>query len=65
MSFSSQAFANLVAAVEAVSDEDIAGTGVQAWTGDSTLLEIIPGQCYAHYEQHADELKSISGDDIP
>jgi hypothetical protein len=65
MTFSGQAFADLVAAVEAVADEDIAETGAQAWTGDSTLLDIIPGQCYAHYEQHADELKSISGDDIP
>src|SRR5687767_13153422 len=65
MIFSSQAFADLVAAVEAVSDEDFDRTGAQTWTGDATLLEIIPGQCYGHYEQHADELKSFSGDDIP
>ena len=65
MTFSSQAFADLLTAVEAVADEDVARTGAQAWTEDSTLLEIIPGQCYAHYEQHADDLKSISGDDIP
>jgi hypothetical protein len=65
MTFSSQAFADLVTAVEAVSDEDVARTGAQTWTGDTTLLETIPGQCYAHYEQHTDELKSISGDDIP
>jgi hypothetical protein len=65
MSFSRQAFANLVAAVEAVSDADLSRVGAQAWTGDTTLLEIIPGQCYAHYEQHTDELKSIADDDIP
>ena len=65
MTFSSQAFADLVAAVEAVSDEDITRTGAQTWTDNSTLLEVIPGQCYAHYGQHADDLKSISGDDIP
>ena len=65
MTFSSQAFADLVAAVEAVSDEDIARSGAQTWTGDETLLQIIPGQSYAHYEQHADDLRSISGDDIP
>jgi hypothetical protein len=64
MTFSNQAFADLVAAVEAVFDEDIARTGAQTWTGDTTLLEIIPGQCYAHYEQHAGELRSISGADI-
>lgn len=64
MTFSSQAFVDLVAAVEAVPDEDIARTGAQTWTGGTTLLEIIPGQCYAHYDQHADELRSISGGDI-
>jgi len=65
MTFSSQAFADLVAAVEAVADEDFARTGAQTWTEDRTLLEIIPGQSYAHYEQHADDLRSLSGDDIP
>jgi hypothetical protein len=65
MTFSSQAFADLVAAVEAVSDDDYGRTGAQTWTGDRTLLEIIPEQCYDHYAQHADELSSISGDDIP
>jgi hypothetical protein len=65
MTFSSQAFSDLVAAVEGVSEEDITRTGAQAWAGDTTLLEIIPGQCYDHYAQHADELKTISGDEIP
>jgi hypothetical protein len=65
MTFSSQAFADLVAAVAAVSDEDFARSGAQTWTGDRTLLEVVPEQCYAHYEQHADELRSISGDDTP
>jgi hypothetical protein len=65
MTFSGQAFADLVAAVEAVSDEDIARSGTQTWTGDRTLLEIVPEQSYAHYEQHADELRSISGNEIP
>jgi hypothetical protein len=65
MTFSSQAFADLVAAIESVSEEDIAKLDAQAWTEDSTLLEIIPGQCYAHYAQHADELRSVAGDEIP
>jgi Protein of unknown function (DUF1706) len=63
--FSTQAFADLVAAVAAVADEDFVRPGAQAWTEDTTLLEVIPGQCYAHYEHHADELRSISGDEIP
>jgi hypothetical protein len=65
MAFSAAAFGDLVAAIEKVSDDDIARPGAQSWAGDATLLEIVPGQCYAHYEQHIDELKSISGDDIP
>jgi hypothetical protein len=65
MTFSSQAFADLMAAVEAVSEEDVTRPGAQTWTEDSTLLEIIPGQSYAHYEQHTGELRSISGDEIP
>ena len=64
MAFSGQAFGDLVSAVEAVSDEDIARAGAQSWTGDATLLEIVPGQCYGHYEQHVDEIKSIAGEDI-
>jgi len=65
MRISNQAFADLVAAVENVAEEDFARPGAQAWTHDSTLLEVIPGQCYAHYEQHVDDLRSISGDEIP
>jgi hypothetical protein len=65
MAFSSRAFGDLLAAAESVPEEDFGRTGAQVWTGDATLLAIIPGQCYAHYEQHVDELKSISGDDIP
>src|SRR5215217_7129775 len=65
MTLCNQAFADLVAAVEAVADEDFARPGAQTWTDDTTLLEVIPGQCYAHYAQHADELRSISGDEIP
>jgi hypothetical protein len=65
MAFSGVAFGDLVAAIEMVSDEDITRPGAQSWAGDAALLEIVPGQCYAHYEQHIDELKSISGDDIP
>jgi hypothetical protein len=65
MTFSSQAFADLVAAVEGVAEEDLVRAGAQAWTGDATLVEIIPGHCYDHYTQHADDLRSISGDDIP
>jgi len=65
MTFSNQAFADLVAAVQGVAEEDFVRPGAQTWSGDTTLLEVIPGQCYAHYEQHADELRSISGDEIP
>ena len=64
MAFSGEAFRDLVAAVERVPEEDFTRTGAQEWTGDATLLEIVPGQCYAHYEQHRDDLRSISGVDV-
>jgi hypothetical protein len=31
--------------------------------GDASLLEIVPGQCYAHDEQHRDDLRAIAGQD--
>jgi hypothetical protein len=65
MAFSGRASSDLLAATESVPEEDFSRTGAQAWTGDATLVEIIPRQCYAHYEQHIDELKSIFGEDIP
>jgi hypothetical protein len=36
--------------------------GREEW---DALIAPVPGQCYAHNEQHAGDLKSISGDDIP
>jgi len=65
MAFSGRAFHDLLATIGRVPEVDFARRGAQPWTGDESLLEIIPGQCYAHYEQHFDELKAISGDDIP
>jgi hypothetical protein len=65
MTFSKQAFADLIVAVEGISEKDITRTGAQSWAGDRTLLEIVPEQCYGHYAQHADELRPISGDEIP
>ena len=58
-----RAFAELVAAVQAVSDQDIAAPDAQAWTGGETLLQLVPGQSYAHYEHHLDDLRSIAGED--
>ena len=65
VAFSVEAFRDLVATVESVPEEDFTRAGAQEWTGDATLLQIVPGQCYAHYEQHSEELRSISGDNIP
>jgi hypothetical protein len=61
--FAERAFADLIAAIEAVPDSAFAATDAQAWTGGETLLEIIPGQSYAHYEHHLDDLRAIGGQD--
>ncbi len=60
--FSARAFVDLIAAVESLSEEDLATPGAQSWAGDATLLALIPGQCYAHYAQHIDDLRSIAGE---
>ncbi len=65
MAFSGEAFRDLVAAVQRVPEDEFTRAGAQEWTGDATLLGIVPGQCYAHYDQHREELESISGDNIP
>jgi len=62
-SFSVRAFADLVAAVEAVPDQDFLASDAQAWTSGETLLQLVPGQTYAHYAHHLDDLRSIAGQD--
>jgi hypothetical protein len=57
-----QAVADLVAAVEGVAGDDVSRPNAEAWLGDTTLLALIPGQSYAHYEQHADDLRAITGE---
>jgi hypothetical protein len=61
--FAERAFAALVAAVEAVPDQDICAPDAQAWTGGETLLQLVPGQSFAHYEHHLDDLRLIAEQD--
>jgi hypothetical protein len=61
--FATHAFADLTAAVEAVPEEEFGKQGAQAWLGGNTLLEIVPGNSYAHYEHHLDGLRAIVGQD--
>lgn len=56
---SAAAFAALVAAVEALDEVTLATTGALDWTGDRTLLEILPEQSYDHYAQHADDVQAL------
>ena len=57
-----RSFQELVAAVEAAPDEVLANPG--SWTNGESVLELVPGETYAHYEQHVDDLRSISGEDV-
>jgi hypothetical protein len=61
--FAERAFADLVAAVEAVPEGDIVASDAQSWTGGETLLELVPRQSFAHYEHHLDDLRAINGQD--
>ena len=62
--FAERAFADLIAAVEGVGEEDLARPESQSWTNGTPLLEIVPGQCYAHYEQHIEDVRALAGRDI-
>ncbi|MDQ3044533.1 MAG: ClbS/DfsB family four-helix bundle protein [Chloroflexota bacterium] len=48
----------LIAAIEPLSDEEMATPGAQAWQGEDSLLRIIPGQTYAHYQMHLDDART-------
>jgi hypothetical protein len=61
--FAERAFANLIAAIEAVPEPDLTTRDAQLWTGGESLLEVIPRQSYAHYEHHLDDLRTIAGQD--
>ena len=57
------AFADLIAAIEAVPESELTTTDAQSWAGGDTLLDVIPRQSYVHYEHHLDDLRAIAGQD--
>ena len=59
--FSTRAFADLLAAVTAMSEADLAKPGTPSWPLEASLLSVLPEQSYAHYEQHAADLRAIVG----
>ncbi len=62
--FSERAFADLIGAIDGVAEADLAAPDAQSWTNGTSLLAIIPGQCYGHYEQHVDDVRSLAGQDV-
>jgi hypothetical protein len=61
--FAEHAFADLIAAIEAVPERDLMAKDVQSWTGGEALINVIPRQATAHYEHHLDDLRAVSGQD--
>lgn len=59
IAFAGQAFADLVTAVAAVPEADLSRSGAQPWTGQMTMLELVPAQSYEHYHQHIDDLRAV------
>lgn len=55
------AFNELVEAIAATSEDDLLKSGSQAWVRETNLMAAIPGQSFAHYAMHLDELKSVAG----
>jgi hypothetical protein len=61
--FAQCAYADLISALEAVPEDDLGRTDAQEWLGGTALFHLIPGQSYAHYNQHVDDLRAIVGRD--
>ena len=59
--FAGSAFNELVKAIEATSEDTLLRSGAQAWVQETNLMAAIPGQSYAHYAMHMDELKTVAG----
>lgn len=59
--FAGEAFNELVAAIEATPEEDFLRPGAQGWVRERNLLAAIPGQSYAHYAMHEDDLRTVAG----
>jgi hypothetical protein len=59
--FSTRAYQELVAAIDAASDEKLQESA--PWTGGGSALAIIPGNSYDHYDEHTEELRTILGAD--
>ncbi len=62
--FAERAHRDLVAAIEAVPEPNVARPGAQPWTGGQSLLEIVPGNSWRHVEEHIDDLRSLAGKDV-
>jgi len=56
--FEAAAFARLVGAVEAASDEDLFAAGRFSWLGDETLAGTVEWDSTKHYREHLPHLRS-------
>lgn len=59
--FAGSAFNELLEAIVATSEDDLLSHGAQDWVRESNLMAAIPGQSYAHYAMHLDDLKTVAG----
>lgn len=59
--FAGSAFNELIAAIEATTEDVLHSPGTQDWVREENLLAAIPGQSYAHYAMHLDDLKTVAG----
>lgn len=59
--FAGAAFNDLIGAIEAMPEEELLRPGAHDWVREGTLLAVIPGQSYAHYAMHEDDLRAVAG----
>lgn len=59
--FAGTAFNDLLAALEAMPENELLRPGAQEWVREENLLSAIPGQSYEHYAMHIDDLRTVAG----
>jgi len=59
--FARQTHDALIAAIEPLSEEEVATPGAQAWEGEESILTIVPRQTYEHYLTHLDDVRAATG----
>ena len=51
-------YIQVVAAIQALSDEELTSTQLFDWLGDTPLWQLVEGNTYSHYQEHAEIIQT-------